>query len=208
MAAQTLSTGLQQAPGVAKAMWPAGTTDSQIFQISALETELAAAKTQIEGVINNGLGLIMSDIPTFVNFASSGAFSGHDTLSLPNVTTGLDFALKTYMTSESLSQNGWSGAIMGTFPASAFAGAGNCANVTGGVICSETGDSTHYSQSDGLFWSQGTGRQYLLRQSKGKGWSYPILNAINANGWADLGTLFDGAYSCTYDGKIIPLHGN
>jgi len=207
MAAQGLSLGLQQAPGVAKALWPGGTTDSQIFQISALETEVAAAKDQIELIINSGLGLIMSDVPTFVDFASSGAFSGHESLSLPNVTEGLDFGLKTYMTSESLSQNGWFAVVMGNYTASEFANSPNCANVSGGTICSETGDKSHYDQSAALFWSMNTGRQYLLWKNKGNAYSYPILNAINGNGWADLGTLFDGAYSCTYDGTVESRRG-
>ena len=201
LAAQTLTTGLQQAPGVAKALWPAGTTDSQIFQISALENELAAAKDQIEAHINGGLGLIMSDLPTFVNFASSGAFSGHESLSLPNITDGIDFALKTYMTSESLLQNGWVAVILGTWNASIFTNTPQCANVAGGVMCPETGDRSQYQNSNGLFWSQNSGRQYMLQKKKGDGSSYPILSAINVNGWADLGTLFDGSYNCTFDGE-------
>ena len=110
-----MALGLQQAPGVAKAIWPQGDATSQIFQISALDTQLSAATDQLAQILNNGLALIMSDVPTFVNFADSGLFSDHQSLSLPNVTQGLDFALKTYMTSESLVQNGWDGGIQGTF---------------------------------------------------------------------------------------------
>ena len=202
LAAQTLALGLQQAPGVAKALWPAGTTDSQIFQMSALESELTAAKDQIEAIINSGLGLIMSDVPTFVNFASSGAFSGHESLSLPNVTEGLDFALKTYMTSESLLQNGWFAVIMGTFPPGEFDNMPSCSQITGGVLCSETGDKSQYDRSAGLFWSESSQRQYLVQNHKGDSYSWPIMSAINSNGWADMGTLFDGSYGCTYNGKL------
>lgn len=182
-------------------MWPSGTTDSQIFQISALDSQLDAVKTQMETTINAGLGLIMSDIPTFVNFASSGSFSGHESLSLPNVTNGLDLALRTYMTSESLSQNGWFAVIYGTYNASTFINDPSCANISGGMLCSETGDSKEYAKSSGLFWSNVSQRQYLLLQHKGDSYSWPILNNTNVNGWANMQTLFDGAYDCTFNGK-------
>ena len=204
IAAQAISVGLQQAPGIAKAMWPSGTTDSQIFQISALDEQLSAAVNQVETVINNGLGLIMSDLPTFVNFASSGAFSGSQSMSLPNETQGLDFALKTYMTSESLLQNGWVGVLEGTYTADQTTTMVSCAPVTGGKLCAGTGDQSQYSKSAGSFWDQNTGRLYTLLKTKGDSYSYPILSAINVNGWADLGTLFDGAYSCTADGTFTP----
>ena len=202
LTAQALSVGLQQAPGVAKAIWPEGTTDSQIFQISALESQVAAATNQLAQVINNGLGLIMSDVPTFVNFASSGSFSGPESFSLPNDTIGLDFALKTYMTSESLTQNGWF-AVAQEGLSTEVLSQSNCANVTGGTICSETGDPSQYSQSAAQFYSLASGRFYSLYKNKGNSYSWPILNAINSNGWADLQTLFDGAYGCTFSGKGI-----
>ena len=203
-----MALGLQQAPGVAKAIWPQGDATSQIFQISALDTQLSAATNQLAQILNNGLALIMSDVPTFVNFANSGLFSDHQSLSLPNVTQGLDFALKTYMTSESLQQNGWYAAITGTFtPEQIFApgmSGGNCANITGGMLCSETGDSSQYDQSAGLFWSATSNRQYIVQNHKGNSYSYPILSNINSNGWADMLTLFDGSYDCTFSGMILP----
>ena len=185
-------------------MWPSGSSESQTFQISALDEQLSAATGQIESVINNGLGLVMSDIPTFVNFASNGAFSGLDSLSLPNVTDGLDFALKTYLTSESLLQNGWYANIVGVYNVSQVTEPG-CTNITGGILCPQTGDSSQFSKSAGTFWSSASGRQYLLYEHKGNSYSYPILSAINSNGWADMGTLFDGSYTCTAEGKALPL---
>lgn len=159
----------------------------------------------METMINAGLGLIMSDIPTFVNFASSGAFSGHESLSLPNVTAGLDFALKTYMTGESLLQNGWFGLIIGEWTEDKLnLNGGGCAKVSGGIICPETTDSSKWDQAAGLFWSNISGRQYMLSTNKNNRASLSILNAINANGWADLQTLFDGAYKCTFEGEISP----
>lgn len=145
----------------------------------------------------------MNDLPTFVNFTGNGAFTGNQTLSLPNATNGLDFALKTYVTSKSLQQNGWAGILLEVVSAENAThqmNGPNCANITGGILCSETGDKSHYDQSDATFWSPRTGNLYLL-SPKGNSWSYPALSAINANGWADIGTLFDGSYTCTFEGN-------
>ena len=203
-AAQTLSVGLMQAPGVAKAFWPSGTGDSQIYQISALLDNLNTANNEMTNIINQGLSLVMSDLPTFINFAGHGAFSTQQSLSLPNATNGLNFALKTLITSESLAQNSWYGLIMGVYaetPASGLDGP-ECMNVTGGIICSDTGDKSQYNSVPATFWSSATNREYTLMQTKGASQSYGILTAINANGWADLATLFDGAYQCTFEGMI------
>ena len=204
VAAQTLSVGLQQAPGVAKSMWPTGSSDSQTYQISALDGQLETIQKQMAGVLNQGLLNVMSDLPTFVNFTQNGAFTTSQSLSLPNATNGLDFALKTYMTSESLLQNNFYAQLDGPMPAAnAFQNmpAPACSNVTGGIICSE--DTSNTAQSDGTFWSSATSNYYLLTSKGNKVWSYPILSSINSNGWADLGTLFDGSYNCTFSGKLL-----
>lgn len=50
-----VSVALQQAPGVAKAIWPAGTASSQTIQIGNLDQALANLNDQISGMINAGL---------------------------------------------------------------------------------------------------------------------------------------------------------
>ena len=183
-------------------MWPSGSSESQTYQISALDQQLSTVKDQMAAILNQGLQYIMTDLPTFVNFTQNGAFTTTQTLTVPNATNSLDFALKTYLTSESLLQNNFYAVCTGNFPPEkAFedSPARLCANVTGGIICNE--DALKPDQSDGTFWSSATGNLYWLHQ-KGNAWSFPILSAINSNGWADLQTLFDGSFRCTFDGKL------
>ena len=146
----------------------------------------------------------MADLPTFVNFTANGAFTNSQTLSLPNATNGLDFALKTYVTSESLLQNGWSATYLGNFSADTEVATPEDApystNIAGGTLYSTTHDNDFETHADAVFWSSQTGRSYQLTHSGNK-YSYNILSAINMNGWADLPTLFDGAFDCTFNGK-------
>lgn len=64
---QAFTMSIQQAPGVARTMWPSGTDGSQTFQISKLDTQLSNATTSLSAILNRGLGLLMSDVPTFVS---------------------------------------------------------------------------------------------------------------------------------------------
>lgn len=59
--------GIQQAPGIARTMWPTGSDASQTFQISKLDTQLSNATTSLSAILNRGLGLLMTDVPTFVS---------------------------------------------------------------------------------------------------------------------------------------------
>lgn len=58
-------------------------------------------------MLNSGLELLMSDMPSFAEFASTGIFSGSESLSLPKEVDGLDVALKTFIVSNALTSNGW-----------------------------------------------------------------------------------------------------
>jgi len=64
---QAFTISLQQAPGVARTMWPTGSDGSQTFQISKLDTQLSNATTSLSAILNRGLGLLMTDVPTFVS---------------------------------------------------------------------------------------------------------------------------------------------
>ncbi len=64
---QAFTISLQQAPGVARTMWPTGSDGSQTFQISKLDTQLSNATTSLSAILNRGLGLLMTDVPTFMS---------------------------------------------------------------------------------------------------------------------------------------------
>lgn len=117
-AGQALLIALQQAPGVAKALWPSGMTNSQSVQIGDLDSELSNPSDQLQNLINNGMGVTITDIPSFVGFAFAGTFSGSTSSSIPADAQGLDLALKTYVVSSGFAANGWIAAIDPTNKAS------------------------------------------------------------------------------------------
>ncbi len=204
-AAQVLTISLQQAPSTAKALWPTGTQNSQSIQIGDLEAELGNSTNQLADMVNNAVQLLMSDVPTFVKFVESGQYSGAESLSLPSKVNGLDYALRTYMTSEAFAQNGWvSSPSIGPYE--------TVEDVQNAVIASGGGDCTMGNNSvctDGqgsaIFWSQPTGRIYGFANSRqfGDGVNaYQLLQDTVENNWAILQVLFDGSFNCTQEGNF------
>ena len=201
-AAQTMLISIQQSPGFSKALWPSGTSDSKIIQIGELDRELQNATQQMANMINTAVELLMSDVPTFIAFAESGRFSGTQSLSLPAKTDGLDYALTTYLTSQTMAKNGWyASPHLGPFPDAAsvmsptFPGFG--CKMDSSNICTAYG-------ADLVYWSQATQRAYSLSKPHTNGndkTPFVLGHDIIANGWAALDVLFDGAFNCTSEGK-------
>lgn len=201
-AAQGLLISVTQAPGFSKAMWPSGTSDSKSVQVGNLNDELTKASQQMAGMINTAVQLLMSDMPTFVAFAESGRFSGAQSMSLPAKTDGLDYALTTYLLSETMAKNGWyASPYLGPYPTAAsvtsktYPGFG--CKMGANNVCTTTGIEAYY-------WSQSTQRVYSLshpgRTDKDKT-PVQLTQDIVSKGWAALDVLFDGAYNCTAEGK-------
>ena len=110
-AAKTLITALQQAPGAVKALWPQGSTDTQIWQMASLSDDLGNLDSSIRARINAGLELVQTDVPTFLAFAAGGQFSMPSPPSIDKETAGLEAALKTYLVSKALDSNNYMGII-------------------------------------------------------------------------------------------------
>ena len=204
-AAQVLTISLQQAPSTAKALWPTGTQSSQSVQIANVESELGNSTNQLAAMINNAVQLLMSDVPTFVKFCESGEWSGAQSLSLPSKVEGLDYALRTYMTSEVMNQNGWrSIPRLGPYETvqdvenSIAGGTGFDCQMGNNSVCTNQVGSAYY-------WSQATGTVYTLfnKDLQYTGPSpYQILQDTVNNNWAILEVLFDGAFNCTKEGNF------
>lgn len=202
VAAQTLIVSLQQAPGTARALWPSGTDNSQNVQVGNLETELGNSTNQLAAMINSAVQLLMSDVPTFVRFCESGMWSGSLALSLPSKVEGLDYALRTYMTSETMSQNGWS--------AHPFIGPyedlNDVENPYSGFSCQMGNNSVCTDHlGSAFYWSRATGHVYSLSpkdpQLAGIPTAYELTQDIVNNNWGILEVLFDGAFNCTLEGN-------
>ena len=120
-------------------------------------------------------------------------------ISLPQKTAGLDFALKTYMTSVSMSTNGWLVHPDTNGYYDSFLDACDWGEGPGWPynICSDNNGRAFY-------WSPDTGRTYSLfkadvREGEHSDTLNMLLDIVN-NEWAALNVLFDGSYNCTAEG--------
>ena len=198
-AGQFVLTALQQAPAVAKAIWPAGTTDSQVIQISQLSTHLGTLSTQVSNNLNAGLTVVESDLDSFLAFASTGVFSANLALSVPKQQTGLELAFNLYLVSTSLNSNAWHSArAVGVNPqtingkSSTESGKINCASYDANGMCSY------------WYYSPATSTAYtLVNAGSVAKWTdpSPLLSTIFANGWTTGTALFDQAEACAAAGN-------
>lgn len=182
-----LETGLQQAPGVAKAIWPSGTEDSKSIQIGNIDTELGKVQTNFTTGIANALSTVMGDVPSFIAFAQNGDFSGQDQVSLPSDTISLGFALNTYVISSALTANNrWVAPLVSYTKASIEAGWG--CTFDSNNLCND-------NYGNPIFFSEVTNNGYSLAV-----WPPTLANEIITNGWTTLEALLDGAFNCTIAG--------
>lgn len=115
--------GLQQAPGVAQAIWPKGTDDSRSVQMDELNAQIPDLREQLQFNLGQGLKLVQgvnqSDVSSFLAFTGTGDFSvslnnGPPTIeaSLGQTVQPLLLAFTTYLASMALSENGWHALIL------------------------------------------------------------------------------------------------
>lgn len=114
-----LITLVQQAPTVAKALWPVGTADSQLYQISELESLNANIAQRLDESLSRGLREVLGNLDTFINFtihvnprAAPFSVPSNERPSVANQTEGLLTALFTFLISSALVENGWNGAVV------------------------------------------------------------------------------------------------
>ena len=217
LVAHVVSTAIQQAPGVAKAIWPAGSVNSQIVQIGNLQSALGSVNDDLSNRINAGLQAIMSDVPSFLGFASNGSFSGSNTLSLETQTQDLDIGFKTYLLTTAMSQNSWRGSWT-NLELSTPPPYSNGAVTIGPPNTTQSSQSSFFGcdfQSNGICLGNGkvsthpkswaewpspqTNRAWVMDQCchKNTPTSADLTQMILKNGWGNLGTIFDGGYNCT-----------
>ena len=207
-----LTVALQQAPGVANAIWPSGDSNSEIVQISNLASRLGRLDVQISEVLQAGLSTIMNstDVSTFANFAASGAFSGPDMPSLVDQTEGLDFAFRAYLLTTAMAANDWQAMYgppynnSGAFNSKPEAQAKNfVCNLKPSGVCDLIDSKGVAPLCQPENWSEWTSqksqRNYYANQKHGKNnpSSGPMVNAIFDNKWSSLELVFDGGYNCS-----------
>ncbi|CAD6577221.1 MAG: hypothetical protein ASARMPREDX12_008269 [Alectoria sarmentosa] len=202
-AGRALLKGANQAPTVARGIWPAGTESSQSIQIGDVENELNNATGISALMLNSGLELLMSDMPSFVEFASTGMFSGSDSFSLSKEVDGLDVALKTFIVSNAMTSNGWHYTVNLGPTRDDIA---SCIPGSGGSCCTwwalNSSSSNPSMCGDFIWYSDTTMRAFTLTNPNVMNGSVDMLNAIVEKEWTTLPLLFDGAYNCSAAGNF------
>ena len=207
-----LLAGLQNAPGVARVLWPSGTLNTQNLQIADLDSYVSQLNANLALQLSAGLQLVMTDIPPFVGFAQSGAFSGATAPSLAQETNGLDVALKTYVLTIAMAGNRYQGASYGSTTAEAFeAGSDHCDFSIAGCTC--TLNANGFCKSSSVFGGTQGGQGWYFDSNAQNlysliGDSPPIsedtlMQDIIDNGWSTLPLVFDGGSKCTAAGGSL-----
>lgn len=198
---QILKTGLQQAPGVAEAIWPSGTSDTKSIQLANIDTELATASSNFTTGVTNALAMVMSDVPSFIAFAQNGSLSGQDEVSLPSDANSLGLALDTYVLSTAMTANQWHAS---PYTSLTMEDVASSVPGSGGSDCTFGSNNicTNADHSINVFYSNITARAYTLAVPGADPDLNPftLMNDIVANDWSTLEALFDGAFNCTVAG--------
>ena len=183
----------QQSPQVFKNLVPVGTTETQITQMFDLSSSLGAIVQQYQQNIADSIPLIVNNVDTFVNFASTGQFQVNP---LPNIAVASDqllTGLQTFVVSRALTANN---VIItranNTNIAKLAAGANNGLSYTTG--CENGYDSNNFC---GPFWYDNTtNTTYSL---DGRGNIADDFSAIRQeifSNWTTPESLYRGAAGC------------
>lgn len=208
-AASIFSAAIQQAPGVAKAIWPAGTVDSEMVQIGDLQSKLGTVKGDLSASLQSGLTMLMSDVGAFTSFASQGSFSGNVIPSLPNETETLNVGLKAFILTTAMDHNEWSvywgpaftDGLVNT--AQSQADTFGCTIESNGVCDVPKGKGKNGQPQGWAEWtSTVTNRsfspqKYFAKGSSSGPSSSAVMSAITSNTWGTLPLVFDASYNCS-----------
>ena len=195
-------TSLQQAPGIARTLWPDGSEQSQIYQIGQLQAQAANISIDLSNTLDKSLTAVMTDIPTFVNFANEGRYCGNTRPLDPNaIKNNLDTALRTHLTSLSLRENGWYAIPLGYSTEQEWKDYVASENAAQAPSNNPHPTSTAPSLQKTVWWSPATTLQYQLLNTDVAATSVDMLSQMTDNGWANLQLLFDGAFNCISSGR-------
>jgi len=92
-------------------MWPSGSESTKSIQIGDLDAKLIDLNNDLTQMLNNGLRVVMSDLDSFLGFASTGFFSSNNMPSIAAETEGMDLTLKTFLLTSAMTANDLGGGI-------------------------------------------------------------------------------------------------
>ncbi|KAL6718591.1 hypothetical protein ACLMJK_004683 [Lecanora helva] len=191
--AALVNSALQQAPLVAKVMWPIGTESTRLVQIGELDTKLLSLTEDLAEILNKGLRTVMSDLNSFLGFASSGAFSNNDAPSIPAQTAGMDLALKIYLITTAMNTNGLGGAIQPLASSSSWLESpppdrSKSCSLDGNGVCGQS------------YWSSSLNQAFEITKMSDTASKVPdLMSWIEDNSGVPLPAIFDAGYTCNRD---------
>ena len=100
-------TGLHQAPGVAKLLFPVGTLDTQVAQFDQIANSMGTVTTYLQHNVTQALAAIQQDAQTFLAITGSGNFSVTPVPTISDQSDSILTALNTYIISQCLQANNW-----------------------------------------------------------------------------------------------------
>ncbi|KAL8857780.1 MAG: hypothetical protein Q9178_005680 [Gyalolechia marmorata] len=139
----------------------------------------------------------MSDVPTFLAFASNGSFAipGKAIVLIADTSTDLSIGVNTFLTSKLMESQGFYAVPGEIMDAIAFNASENGCTGPVGRLCT-TKDWRM------VYWSPTTLRSHKLLNKGTSQITYEVLmDGINVYGLADLELLSDGTYNCTRQGR-------
>ena len=183
----------QQSPQVFKNLVPVGTTQTQIAQMVDLSSALGGIVQQYQQNIADSIPLIVNDVETFVNFASTGQFQVNP---LPNIAVASDqllTGLQTFVVSRALTANN---AIItranNTNIANLAEGPDNGLSYTTG--CENGYDSNNFC---GPFWYDNTtNTTYSLDSLQNMKNDFSSIRQQIFSNWTTPESLYRGAAEC------------
>ena len=183
----------QQSPQVFRNLVPVGTTETQIAQMVDLSSSLGDIVQQYQQNIADSIPLIVNDVTTFVNFASTGQFQVNP---LPNIAVASDqllTGLQTFVVSRALTANN---VIItranNTDIADLAAGANNGLSYTTG--CESGYDSNNFC---GPFWYDNTtNTTYSLDSLRDMKNDFSSIRQQIFSNWTTPESLYRGAAEC------------
>ena len=102
-----LITGIQQAPGVGKYLFPVGTLNTQVAQFDQIANSMGTVTTYLQDNVTSALAAIQNDTQTFLAIVGSGNFSVTPVPSIADQSDSMLRALNTYVISQCLQANNW-----------------------------------------------------------------------------------------------------
>ena len=173
-------------------MWPSGTESTKSIQIGDLDIQLLALTSDLTQMLNNGVQVVMSDLPSFLGFASTGAFSSNDVPSIPAETEGMDLALKTFLLTTAMTANGLGVGIQTLATSAAWL------ETSPDVSQACTLDANN--RCGDYYWSTTYSQAFEISPMTDSAPNVAgLMSWIENTSGATLSSVFDAAYKCTRD---------